>query len=128
MADQEDGLEWTPISESTRAFYYAIGWLCDERQYTVDKFGTEADRQHIEEYQNCDVALSRSAGWWSQQLDNYLGRVEVLGLDTPNGRQALAKFVSTALGMLSATVEVFGELPEPGVPSGENLTNLRSLT
>jgi hypothetical protein len=37
------------------------------------------------------------------------------------------KYVATAIGMLATTVEVYGELPEPGVPSGENLDQLRAF-
>lgn len=93
-----------------------LDWLDEERVYTIEKFGTDKDRFHVEEFK--DAAVGRST-WWEMQLDNYYFRAKVLGLDTPGGRQALAKFVATAVGMLAATIQVYGPLPEPGVPSGE---------
>lgn len=62
--------------------------------------------------------------WWTKQLNNYLFRAWVMGLNTPGGRQALAKFVATGVGMLESTVLLYGRIPEPGVSSGENLHNL----
>lgn len=99
---------------------YVIRWLADERDYTIDKFGLDADDEHIAEG-------VPEGGWWEQQFDNYLHRTGVLGLETPGGRQAFAKFVATAVGALEAVVRVYGELPEPGVPSGNNLETLRPL-
>lgn len=97
---------------------YVRAWLADERGYTIKKFGLPQDDDHI---------LEGLAGWWAQQFDNYLHRAWVLGLDTPGGRQALAKFVATAVGALEAAVRVYGPLPEPGVSSGNNLDALRPL-
>lgn len=94
------------------SFSQALAWLLDERQYTLNKFGIEADKEHVEDFNN-------DKPWWENQFENYLHRAKILGLDTPVGRQALAKFVSTALGMLAATIDVYGPLPKAGVPSGE---------
>lgn len=96
---------------------YVRNWLSGERSYTIGKFGLDADNEHIAEF----VALGVEEGWWDQQFANYLHRAKVLGLDTPAGRQAAAKFVATAVGFLEAVVRQYGPLPEPGVPSGENL-------
>lgn len=101
---------------------YVREWLAKERGYTLEKFGLDADREHIREWY-----LKGVKGWWEQQFDNYLGRAQVLGLGTPAGRQALAKFAATAVGMLEAAVREFGPLPKPGVPSGENLDKLGEL-
>lgn len=100
---------------------YVRNWLRDERGYTLEKFGIDADNEHIKEY---NIGNTQ---WWDQQFENYLNRVRVLGLETPNGRQAFAKFVATAVGALEAVVRSFGELPEPGVSSGYNLDNLREI-
>lgn len=98
---------------------YVREWLKRERDYTLAKFGLDQDNQHILEW-----AEERTEDWWDQQLENYYHRARVLGLDTVNGRQALAKFVATSVGMLEAAVRQYGPLPEPGVTSGENLDNL----
>lgn len=95
---------------------YVRLWLAGERSYTLDKFGIDADNQHIGEWAELDL---NATNWWETQFDNYLGRAGVLGLDNPGGRQAFAKFVATAVGALEAVVRVYGPLPAPGVPSGE---------
>lgn len=98
------------------AFKQVLYWLQDERRYTLNKFGSEADRTHVEDFNLWGVDRE---GHWDLQLNTYLYRAKVLGLGNPAGRQELAKFVSTAAGMLSATIQVYGDLPGAGVPSGE---------
>lgn len=98
---------------------YVREWLARERAYTIDKFGLDQDNDH--------TPLDNWNLWWDQQFENYLHRAHVLGLDTPNGRQALAKFVATAVGLLETAVRLYGPLPKPGVPSGENLGLLGQL-
>ncbi len=87
-------------------------WLARERSYQVAKFGLEADDAHTRAGVGAD-------SWWDQQLTNYLGRFRLLGLEMPVGRQALAKFTATAVGLFESSVRVFGPPPAPGVSSGE---------
>jgi hypothetical protein len=101
-----------------RAAAEVFSWLRGERDYQVAKFGIDLDDEHTTEGLGED-------GWWWQQLMNYFHRSRVLGLETPVGRQALAKFVATACGLLESTVRVYGPLPLPGGPSGENIESTR---
>lgn len=87
-------------------------WLIREREYQVRKFGIDLDDQHTREGLGED-------GWWWRQLTTYYHRAGVLGLASPVGRQALAKYVATACGLLESVFRVHGTLPPPGVPSGE---------
>lgn len=103
---------------------YVRDWLSDERDYTIDKFGIDLDNKHIKEWND---SIGDLQSYWEQQFTNYLGRAATLGLNTPGGKQAFAKFVATTVGALEAVVRVYGEIPSPGVPSGENLTNLSPL-
>lgn len=57
--------------------------------------------------------------WWMDFMPNYLSRAEILGLDTPQGRQALGKLITTAMDCLESAIRVHGEMPRPGVTSGE---------
>lgn len=100
---------------------YVQDWLVGEVAWTQAKFGIEADDEHTRQFAEGDHT------WWDQQLDNYYHRAKVLGLDTSGGRQALAKYVSTAQGFLMAAVRLYGPLPRPGVPSGENFKELVEL-
>jgi hypothetical protein len=93
----------------------AFSWLLQERSYQVKKFGTELDDKHTR------AGVVGEDTWWWQQLMNYWHRTGVLGLDTPVGRQAIAKFVATGCGLLESVIRVHGDLPEPGVSSGEIL-------
>ena len=56
---------------------------------------------------------------WYGQIGMYLHRADTLGLTSPLGRQAAAKAVAVAHGMLESIVRVYGDLPPGGVPSGE---------
>src|SRR4051812_20633638 len=56
---------------------------------------------------------------WILQIENYLYRAYTLGIDTAGGRQALAKAAATVVAMTESAMRVYGDLPEPGVPSGE---------
>lgn len=90
----------------------AFVWLVKEHAYQVRKFGTSLDDDHT-----ASGALAPD-GWWSRQLNNYYHRARILGLENLVGRQALAKYVATACGLLESVIRVHGELPPPGVPSG----------
>jgi hypothetical protein len=93
-------------------FHAAVDWLSNERCYQLNKFGIELDDVHTK------AGIGPETWWWNQ-LHNYLYRAHVLGLDNVRGRQALAKFVATGMGLLESTVRVYGDLPAPGLTSGE---------
>jgi hypothetical protein len=52
-------------------------------------------------------------------LTNYLKRAEMLGIDTPQGRQAFGKFVVTAIAIMERIVLAHGDMPKPGLTTGE---------
>jgi len=102
--------------DEQEAYTQVLDWLDEERTYTLEKFGSEDDRRHTRQWMDrTDFAMT---DWWTQQFDNYYHRAWLLGLDTPGGRQALAKFVATAAGMLAAAVQEYGKIPKAGLPSG----------
>ncbi len=92
------------------------------RKYVYSKFD-DLQVTHVREFGGRQVPYANS--YWENQLGMYLYRAWTLGLDTPGGRQALMKYAATAMGFLAQTVAIYGDIPEPGVPSGENLDNLR---
>jgi hypothetical protein len=107
----------------TKHYVYVESWLFLEHKYTVDKFGLSADAEHIKEFNSAPD----DNNWWENQINMYLHRARTLGLDTPGGRQALAKAASTAVMATRAAVEEFGQLPKAGVTSGEGLDDLVPL-
>jgi len=78
-------------------------WLRAERQYQIEKFDYEAEREKPVDY-------------WIQQFDSYIQRLPVFGLDTPQGKQAALKLAATAIALCEHLAHE--SLPEPGVPSG----------
>ena len=62
-----------------------------------------------------EIDIDEYVGW----VGSYMHRAVVLGLDTPSGRQALAKALKTLQGFTESAVRRYGPLPDPGVPSGE---------
>lgn len=101
-----------PTSAFSPHAAHVFSWLMQERTYQVRKFGTDLDDEHT--LQGLDEET-----WWLRQLMTYYHRSTVLGLDNPLGRQALAKYVATACGLLESVVRVYGPLPPAGVPSGD---------
>jgi hypothetical protein len=101
-------------SQDSWAANEIFAWLRSERFYQIAKFGIAQDDTHTRQGIDYD-------GWWWRQLTNYYHRALILGINSPQGRQALAKFIATGCGLLESVVRVHGALPAPGVPSGENI-------
>jgi len=57
--------------------------------------------------------------WWANQVVQYLGRANTLGLDTLSGRQAILKCLAAMTGLCESVIRVYGPPPEAGVASGE---------
>lgn len=58
-------------------------------------------------------------GRWSDYITSYLRRVELFGVDSPQGRQAMGKTITTLMHCLETAILTYGPMPEPGQPSGE---------
>lgn len=101
----------------SRVRRYIVQWLIDENVYERGKTSTEVD----------DKRTTDEFGDWHALIGDYLHRAQILGFANPGGRQAVAKAATVMLGCLESVVRVYGELPEPGVSSGNNLDHLRSL-
>lgn len=86
-----------------------LAWLADERRY--------ADRK-LAEMQMALPSIVNDPGYWFDDIDRYLHRAELLGLESPLGRQALGKAIVVALRTLEEATAVLGPLPPGGLPSG----------
>lgn len=102
------GVQPAPPSDPSpvaRAMGEVIGWLGGERAYQLAKFGIDADDGHTAE------GLGEGSWWW-RQLTTYLHRGAItLGVGTPGGRQALAKYAATACGLAESVIRSAGPLP-----------------
>lgn len=90
-------------------------WLTEERTYQVQKFGVEFDdSQTTRGPQGLDSP-------WFLRLGNYVQRSVLFGLESAQGRQALAKAAATCAAWVESAVRLYGPLPQPGVPSGDGI-------
>lgn len=93
-------------------------WLEIERdRYADEKYTVDLRMEGL-------VALNEDPNlddqhYWMQFLYRYLQQAKLQGMNSPQGRQAFAKFIVTAHACLEAAIADFGNLPDPGVSSGE---------
>lgn len=94
-------------------------WIAHERiQYADKKYDRNGEVWHRLLLDMANYGLAEEGEWWGF-ITNYLKRAHLLGLDNPSGRQALGKLIVTLLSCMDAAIEVSGDLPRPGVPSGQ---------
>lgn len=86
---------------------YVQRWLNGERAYATNKWPDETAKSLIEQSEITEWVLM------------YVHRAETLGVQTVNGRQALAKALMTLHRLTELTCDLYGPLPAPGLPSGE---------
>lgn len=91
-------------------------WVREETKYAGRKFGHTSRGEHDEAMREEQIGPD---SWWYRQIHQYIDRARLFGLDTPQGRQALAKAMMTMHGAVESSIRVFGPMPQPGVPSGE---------
>jgi hypothetical protein len=93
---------------ATEHFEDAMTWLRIERElYQARKW----------DYEDEDKEWTHER--WIEQINMYLHRAKVLGLDNPLGRQAAAKATATCVAMFENLFANFKTVPMPGVASGE---------
>lgn len=92
-----------------------LAWLGVEQDYADRKFG---DQKADHDAWMAEGGIGEDSEWW-RQVTQYVSRARLFGLETPQGRQALAKFMATTLGLVECAVRNHGDLPEPGWTSGE---------
>jgi hypothetical protein len=105
------------MDQDDRVLYnVAERWIMREiNEYVREKFTRDDDIEHIKQ---------PDLEWWQQQFDTYLHRAKVLGLDSPGGQQAIAKFAATAVGMFMAMLKEYQYVPAPGVSSGNHYDDI----
>lgn len=92
----------------------AMSWLSREKNYLREKFSQDEDDD------NTRAGLGNDS-WWYRQIRKYWVRAHQHGLDTPDGRRQLGKYVSTALGLAISRVHIWGVPPHPKRRSADEL-------
>jgi len=94
---------------------HLLKWIESEwKDYSDPKFGDQRPL-HDEFLKETGLELD---GWWYNQVFQYWKRAQILGVDTPAGRQAIAKMWAAMSGLVESVIRVHGKLPKPGVSSG----------
>lgn len=106
---------------SRTAVDLAFEWLQQERKIQRRLYASVDD-----ERTRLGFTIDSDQSWWSR-LHKYWDQAEISGVETEKGRELIAKFVAVAVGMLEGIVRIFGELPEPAVPSTEDPSRLRPM-
>jgi hypothetical protein len=92
-------------------------WLASERYAYADVKWHE-ERRALLKTAMADGGIREDSEWWGW-ITQYLRRAQLLGVESPNGRQAFGKFIVTSMSCAEQAIRVFGPMPRPGVPSGE---------
>lgn len=103
-----------PDMDDNQRLAVIFAWLLREQEHVRRKFGREDDDT------NTRGGL-HAASWWSRQLNLYWTRAHHEGLNSLRGRQMLGKFTSTALGLASSRIRLWGLPPSPARLSVEEL-------
>ena len=97
-----------------------LEWLRAEEIYFRHKF---MPYEETEDSYTRDIGMMGDPAvgdmGWTQRIDMYLNRANILGLGTDGGRQAAAKVLGVAFAMVASIERVHGSLPQGGWPSGE---------
>jgi hypothetical protein len=92
-------------------------WVVKERQ------GHAHAKWHTGEHRQVQIdhlhAGREGWDWYTNYIEQYLLRAKIQGFDTLQGRQQIGKALMTLTHMLELVVEEFGDMPKPGVPSGQ---------
>lgn len=104
-------------------------WITKEEEYVALKFNDQRMghdrslkenglgdfwiRQVIQYYDRANAFLTQAKKYRSTGM-NYNARLLEL-----KAQQAIAKAMMTAKGLAESSIRVYGDLPKPGVPSGE---------
>lgn len=102
------------VARRTKARRRVAQWLRLERSLYSDPKWHEGDNEA-----NAIGHMETNQEWWFNYVDRYLNQANLQGLDTIQGRQAAAKGLVTLTALVETAVLVHGDLPKPGVTSGE---------
>lgn len=107
-------------------------WMRGEETYAGNKFDAEQRVQRYEHDDHMRIDHFAPDGWWLRQIVQYYDRAAMFfsaAQSEPNeekkralqlrGQQAICKAIMTAKGACESSIRVFGNLPQPGLPSGD---------
>lgn len=75
-----------------------LSWFIRQQPKILNRFDPGANDKHTLE----------GLEYWRGKFEMYLGRAELLGFESPQGRQAICEFAATALGLSASVWRLYG--------------------
>ncbi len=75
-----------------------VSWFIRQQPKILNRFDPVANDKHTLE----------GLEYWRDKFEMYLGRADLLGFDSPQGRQAICEFAATALGLSASVWRLYG--------------------
>ena len=86
----------------------ALAWIVSQQPMILTRFPTQQNDAHTQEGFAPDA-------YWPIKFTKFLHRADLLTLDSPEGRQAIAEFAATAVGLLASTWRLHGSPASEGL-------------
>jgi hypothetical protein len=95
-------LSGTPIgTPGALEVVYSLSWFIRQQPKILNRFDPAQNDLHTLEGLEPD-------SYWGQKLPMYLSRAAILGFDSPQGRQSVAEYAATAMGLLASVWRLYG--------------------
>ncbi|MDQ5943392.1 MAG: hypothetical protein QG675_160 [Patescibacteria group bacterium] len=89
-----------------------LKWAIDQQPMILTRFPISQNDSHTLE----------GLDYWKNKLDRYLDRADLLTLDSPEGRQAIAEHFATSLGLLASVWRTYGAPASDALEYTQNTT------
>jgi hypothetical protein len=87
----------------------SICWLISQQAMVLNRFPIEQNDVHTREGFDADA-------YWPIKFTKFLHRADLLTLESPEGRQAVAEFCTTSVGLLASVWRLYGSPASNRVP------------
>lgn len=91
----------------------ALTWLVMQQPMVLSRFPITQNDHHTAEGFGSD-------SYWNQKLQKFIHRCELLGFESPEGRQALAELTATCMGLMASVWRVHGPPASYLQPQSQN--------
>ncbi|HMS92139.1 MAG TPA: hypothetical protein PJ993_01360 [Candidatus Saccharibacteria bacterium] len=76
----------------------SLNWAIEQQPMILKRFPVSQNDAHTIE----------GLDYWKDKFDRYLSRAELLTLESPEGRQAIAEHFAASLGLLASVWRIYG--------------------
>lgn len=76
----------------------SITWVIQQQPMILTRFPVSQNDAHTTD----------GLEYWQTKFDRYISRAQLLTMDSPEGRQAIAEHFATSLGLLASVWRIYG--------------------